>query len=191
VPKPPPARGNRGPGPDPAIEDESGRRNREAEGSREETRALDTEGGYEQERRRERAKDSAGGVCRVENAGGRRHGVGVWIQRPQQGRQRAAHQEGRQAHEAERKHPGERTHRVLERDEERRRAGERQRGEDTEGRDTGLERRVESHGARDAVGKSTEREASQGEAPEEGAERDRDGVDLHPDHPAELPHPEL
>ena len=92
-----------------AIEDDRRRRDGEAERRREEARALDAEGGHEQKRRRQRADDRAGGVGRVEDARGRRDGVGVWTQRPQQGRQRAAHQEGRHAHQAERKRPGERT----------------------------------------------------------------------------------
>ena len=78
--------GDRGADPETPIEDESRRRDREAEGSREEARALDAEGGHEQKRRRERANDRAGGVGSVEDAGGGRYGVGVWMQRPQQGR---------------------------------------------------------------------------------------------------------
>jgi len=44
--------------------------------------------------------------------------------------------------------------------------------------------------ARHAVGETAEKGASEGEAGEEGAERDRDGVDLDAHHPAELPHPQ-
>ncbi len=131
------------------------------------------------------------GVGGVEDASRRRHGGGVRMQRAQQGRQRAAHQEGRHAHESEGKRPGQRADRVLERDKECRRARERQRGEHAEHRDAGLEPRVQPHAdARRGRQGGRERGASQRKAREEGAERDGDGVDLDADDPAELLHPE-
>ena len=172
------------------VEGQRGGCDSQADARGEHARPADAEQGDEHERHGQRARDSARGVRRVEEACRRGHGFAGRAQRPEQRGQRASHEERRCPDEHEGKNPGERPHGLAQLGKRRGRPGKREGGEDAKHAHAGFERGVQTNRARRPVGQASEHRAPEGQPREEGRERDRDGVHLHADDAAELLHPQ-